>query len=284
MTRSATTIWPDASRGRQGLRRRQMPTRPSRSAWALPVLLLCALLGGAAVLTLLGQARGTAAGTMTSRQLIDSLEEFATGAGLGIDQVEIAGQRFASDSDILDAVDLPNVRTFLSFDGAAIRARIERLAWVDTATIERLVPNRVGIRITERRPFAVWDRGPRDVLIDATGRQLATVGKGQAPDLPRIAGEQAAEDARRLLELVAGYPEVQKRLSRAERIAGRRWRLLLHDGPRIELPADADAAALAMLVEPRPEGRLIDLDAAVIDMTVLRRITFRPAAPPKRGA
>ena len=251
---------------------------------ALPLLLLCLLFGGAAALAVLGQPRGTAAGVMAPHRLIDHLEDLATSAGLGIDQVEITGQRFASDSDILDAVDLANVRSFLSFDGTAIRARIERLPWVDTATIERLVPNRVGIRITERRPFAVWDRGPRDVLIDATGRQLATVGKGHTPDLPRIAGEQAPADARRLLDLVAGFPEISKRLAHAERISERRWNLVLHDGMRIELPADADAAALAMLVEPRPEGRLIDIDATVIDMVVLRRITIRPDLARKRGA
>jgi cell division protein FtsQ len=216
--------------------------------------------------------------------MVERLEELATSAGLGLDQVEIAGARFTSDSDILDAVDLPNVRSYLTFDAAQIRARIERLPWVETATIEPMLPNRLGIRVTERRPFAVWDRGPRDILIDATGRQLATVAKGQAPDLPRIAGEQAPEDARRLLDLVAGFPEIQKRMTSAERISGRRWRLILADGPRIELPADADAAALAILVEPHSEGRLLDLDAAVIDMSALRRITVRPSPPIKRGA
>lgn len=276
----ATATWHDATSDRPRAGRR----RTDRRARAWSALLICILMGSAVALTLLVPSASSVKGTTVPHRMIDSLEDLATSAGLGIDQVEIAGHRFTSDNDILDAVDLPNVRSYLSFKGEAIRARIERLAWVDTATIERLVPNRVGIRITERRPFAVWERGARDVLIDATGRLLATVAKGHAPDLPRISGEQAPEDARRLLGLVAGFPDISKRFARAERISGRRWSLILHNGPRIELPADADAAALAMLVEPRPEGRLIDVEAAIIDMKVLRRVTIRPVTPLKRGA
>jgi hypothetical protein len=38
-----------------------------------------------------------------------------------------------------------------------------------------------------------------------------------------------------------------------------------------------------MLVEAGPDGRLIDVDARSIDMTVLRRITIRRHLAPKRG-
>jgi cell division protein FtsQ len=213
----------------------------------------------------------------------DRLDGLAMALGLGLDQVEVSGHRHAGDADILDALDLANVATLLRFDDAAVRARIERLPWIATATLERLWPNRLRIVLTERVPLAVWDRGPRDVLVDATGRQLATVTRGAIIDLPRIAGEGAADDAARLLGLIAGRPEIGERLISAERIAGRRWRLNLRGGLRIELPAGADAAALAMLVEPRPGGRLLDVTAEVIDMTVLRRITLRGLSPARRS-
>jgi cell division protein FtsQ len=214
--------------------------------------------------------------------LLVRLDRLAGDIGLGLDQVEISGHRFASDSEILDAVDLQRVRSFVAFDPIATRQRIERLPWIDTAVVERVLPDRLIVKVRERRPFAAWEHGDRDVLIDATGRQLASFARGQAADLPRIAGWQAPEDAARLLALVDGYPEIAGRLQRAERIAGRRWRLVLADAPVIELPAEADGAALAMLFEARPHGRLFDVAAAVIDMTVLRRITVRPAARPKR--
>ena len=40
--------------------------------------------------------------------------------------------------------------------------RIERLPWVERASIERIVPDRLEVRITERAPFAVWRLGDRN--------------------------------------------------------------------------------------------------------------------------
>ncbi len=211
------------------------------------------------------------------------LDQLASHIGLGIDQVEISGQRFASDADILDAVDLANVRSFLTFNNAAVRARIERLPWIASATIERRMPNELGILVKERVPFAIWRNGARDVMIDRTGRELSAIVRGSAIELPRVEGHNAAEDATRLLDLVAQFPEVAVRLDHAERVAGRRWRLVLRGDMLIELPAEADAAALSMLVEPRAGGRLIDVAAGTVDMTVLRRITVRPANAAKAG-
>jgi cell division protein FtsQ len=218
-----------------------------------------------------------------SQTMLSRLDQLAWQAGVGIEQVALAGHRLQSDADILDAVDLANVHSMLVLDTAAVRARIERLPWIATATIERRLPNEVAITVTERTPFAVWRRGGRDVLIDRSGRELSAISNTSTLELPRVEGQDAAEDATRLLDLVAGFPEVSSRMLHAERVAGRRWRLFLQGNTTIELPAEADAAALSMLVEPRAGGRLLDVDARTIDMTLLRRIVIRPSASLKAG-
>ena len=222
-------------------------------------------------------------GEEPARSMATQLDQLAWRVGLGIDHVEISGHRLQSDADILDAVDLPNVHSILLLDTAAIRARIERLPWIASATIERRLPNEVSITVTERAPFAVWRRGGRDVLIDRSGRELSAIGSGTALEVPRIEGQNASEDSTRLLDLVARLPEILNRLEYAERIAGRRWRLFLRGSTVVELPAEADAAALSMLVEPRAGGRLIDIDASTIDMSLLRRITVRRTGSVKAG-
>jgi cell division protein FtsQ len=159
--------------------------------------------------------------------------------------------RFTSDAAILDAVDMPNVRSFLSLDAAAVKRRIERLAWVDTARIERRLPNVLAIEVTERKPFAVWERGARDLLVDQGGRQLAAVARGAAPGLPRLVGERAPDDARRLLDLIAQYPDVAERLQVAERVGGRpAVASARRSSHRVAGRSRRDG--LAMLVEPRP--------------------------------
>ena len=40
----------------------------------------------------------------------------------------------------------------LSFDSRAAQDRIERLPWVERASIERVLPDRLEVRVSERSP------------------------------------------------------------------------------------------------------------------------------------
>ena len=132
-----------------------------------------------------------------------------------------------------------------SFDSRAAQDRIERLPWVERASIERVLPDRLEVRVTERSPYAVWHLGNRRFLIDKSGRVLTAVPRGAMPSLPRVAGEGAAADASRLFTLLAGHPALMARIEIAERIGGRRWMLRLADGGSVQLPARGETEALA---------------------------------------
>jgi cell division protein FtsQ len=224
------------------------------SAWAA-LLVGLALLGVAASGTLHGSAA----------PLVAEIERWLELAGFGLRQVSITGYRFTADGDIFDAIDLEHARTLLSFDTSAVQGRIEALPWVDTASIERILPDRIEVRIKERTPIAVWQRGEGLFLIDATGRILAAVPGNRVPPLPRISGEGAAAAAADLLGVLATQPAVLKELARAERVGERRWTLWLADRGSISLPATGEGAALARAVAMRRAlaGRAIAIDLRV---------------------
>lgn len=197
--------------------------------------------------------------------------------GFGVDQVAITGQRFTSDADIFDAIDLPNVRSVLSLDSRAVRERIERLPWVATADLSRIYPGQLTIRIAERRPYAVWTRGERDYLVDITGRVLSPIKAQPSLRLPRVAGQGAAEEASQLMTTLARFPGISERLAWAERVGGRRWTLHLAGGSSLHLPADREALALEGILS---SGRLQGLLASggrVIDLRSPGRVAVRPA-------
>lgn len=175
------------------------------------------------------------------------LERLARFAGFGIDEVTLEGYRMSFDSEIFEALDLANVKTFAALDPAAVKARIERLPWIDTAELSRVYPGRLEVRVTERTPYALWTRGDRRYLIDKTGRVLAAVSGESLPDLPRFAGEGAAAEAASLIETVSRYPEIAGRLAEAERVSERRWTLRLNNGATLVLPADNEVGALQEL-------------------------------------
>jgi cell division protein FtsQ len=201
------------------------------------------------------------------------IEQVIDLAGFGLSQVSVTGHRYTPDSDILDAVGLDTARTMLTFDSRAARQRIEELPWVEQATIDRVPPDRLEVRVTERSPFAVWTRGNRHDLIDKTGKVLSSVPAGAMPALPRVAGEGAAREAARLFALLAGHADLASRVVVAERVAQRRWMLRLADGSTVQLPARGEAGAvdraLGVAAAMRGSGPS-EIDVRIAERTLVR--------------
>ncbi len=207
--------------------------------------------------------------------LLQDAQEALAWAGLGIDQVAVSGQRFTSNSDIFNAVDLPHARFLLTFDSAAARARIEELPWIETASISRVFPGSLDIRVTERKPIALWQNKDREYLIDASGRMLSGVKPGSQVNLPRLTGAGAPQQAQALLELMMRYPRIWERFELAERVGERRWTLHLKDRVTIHLGADREAVAFAALTSPDDLGALLSGHDIIIDLRTQGRITVR---------
>jgi cell division protein FtsQ len=204
------------------------------------------------------------------------VDEVLYWTGLRIDQVAVSGQRFTPDADIFDALDLPNVRSLLSIDSAAARESIERLPWIATATISRIFPGSLKVHVTERKPAALWIRGEREYLIDATGRVLSAVKPGTERGLPRVAGEGAASEAKALFDLVARYPAIAQRFVMAERVGERRWTLRLTDDVTVHLGPDREAMAFEALSSVADLGQLLSGRYVIVDLRSHGRITVRP--------
>lgn len=201
-----------------------------------------------------------------------SLERAAELAGLGLQQITVTGHRFTSDRDIFGALNLDSARTLLSFDAKAAQARVEQLPWIERASIDRVVPDGIDVRVAERAPFAVWRSGEHNWLIDRTGRKLQIVAADAMPQLLRITGEGAAREAVALSAVLAAYPQIARLVDLAERVGMRRWTLHLAGGTSAHLPAAGEAEALARL------ARLVDAgleSVKYIDLRVSTRVLLR---------
>lgn len=197
--------------------------------------------------------------------------------GLGIDQVALTGHRFTLDGDVFDALELDRQRLLTSFDTGAARRRIEKLPWVDSVEITRDFPGRLGVRISERKPYAVWRHDGREYLIDQTGRVLQAVPAGSAAGVPRVAGQGADREAGALLALVSSHPPLAKAFAEAELVGGRRWRIVTSAGTRFELPAEGGALVLDALAANGELERLLALAAPhVVDLRAKGRVAVRP--------
>ena len=204
--------------------------------------------------------------------------------GFGIEQVSLSGHRFTADSELFDALDLKAARSLATFDAQAVRKRFERLPWVKSVEITRVWPDQLAIRVTERKPFAIWERGDKAELIDVTGRQLGPVKSDAMLDLPRVSGEGANETAAQLMTALSRYPAIKSKVVRARRLGDRRWTLDLVGGAQLHLPSDGEVSALARLAAEPRLAALVGVPGQIIDLRSPSKIAIRaPAGVPDGG-
>jgi cell division protein FtsQ len=207
------------------------------------------------------------------------LDAIAEGLGLGLFQLSVTGHRRTPDSDIFDAAQGGQSHSLLFFDTAAARARIEALPWVAVARVRRVFPDELRVSVTEREPYARWRQDTHEVLLDATGRLLGPAPPGTYSELPVVAGPDAASEAIKLLNELKRWPALERRIDYAERVSTRRWRLVLRDGRRIELPENEWLRAMSLVVEPQAGVRLIDRGFATLDLRIPGQPMVRPLEP-----
>ena len=85
------------------------------------------------------------------------------------DQVELAGNHIVSREAVLQQFARDRGLSVLSIPLDARRAALEELPWVESASVQRILPNHIRVELTERTPIAFLRNGTELALIDAHG-------------------------------------------------------------------------------------------------------------------
>jgi cell division protein FtsQ len=256
-------------------RRRILPR-----AWIRPIAL-----GGAAVLA----AGGLAGGIWWKADALRQGALAATAeAGFAVREVRVEGRQRTSREAILRAVKAERGTPILAVSPVEARTRLESLAWVRSASVERLLPDTLHIRLVEREPFALWQRQGKLHLIDRDGAVITSERLERFPGLLVVVGEDAPRHAAGLVEMLAREPDLEKRVTAAVRVGGRRWNLRFDNGIDVQLPENDAATAWAQLAKVERTTRVLARDVEVIDLRLPDRLVVRTApepakAPAKKG-
>jgi cell division protein FtsQ len=103
------------------------------------------------------------------------------------DQVEVTGNHIVTRGAVLAPFYKDHDRSVLRIPLDARRAEIEQISWVQTASVQRILPNRVRVDITERTPVAFVRNGNELALIDGDGVILDRP-QGQDLHFPIVTG------------------------------------------------------------------------------------------------
>lgn len=138
----------------------------------------------------------------------------------GLAHVDIVGNDHADEEELLTLAGVVRGQNLLLLDTDEVEAEVEKHPWVRAATVEAELPDRLTIRVSERRPIAVASL-PQLHLVDDRGVVFKRVRSDEVRDLPVITGVTREE-----LADPEQVDEAQRRLREAVRVAD--W-YVLHD-------------------------------------------------------
>jgi cell division protein FtsQ len=205
----------------------------------------------------------------------NSVMTATAGAGLAVREVLVRGRQITARDDLIAALDIHSGMPILAVDMEEARQRVESLGWVKSVTIARRLPDTIYLQVEERKALALWQHEGRVALIDRHGAVIQRRKLEGFAALPLVVGEDAPENAARLLDLLHTYPAVSGQVEAAVRVSGRRWNLRLRNGIDIRLPADDVATALDRLAEYQREHALFERDVIAVDLRVPDRLIVR---------
>jgi cell division protein FtsQ len=114
----------------------------------------------------------------------DARDQAANAAGFRIVALSVSGQRHLSREEILAVANVTGRTSLLFLDVASTRERLKTNPWIADATVLKLYPGELQIGITEREPFALWQRDRRVAVIADDGTVLETYAAPQLFKLP----------------------------------------------------------------------------------------------------
>ncbi|MBF0168724.1 MAG: cell division protein FtsQ/DivIB [Alphaproteobacteria bacterium] len=221
----------------------------------------------------------------TQTQVKNGFVKITSDMGLVVDDITVEGRNRQDGEAILTALGLKRGDPVLPADLERARLRLETLAWVREATVERLLPGRLHIRLIEREPIALWQRGGRFVLVDRDGTEIAPDLAGEFINLPVIVGPDAPQHASALFAALAAEPDLALRVKAAVRVGGRRWNVKLDDianGIDVRLPEAQTAAAWTRLARLERDHQLLERNLLMIDLRLPDRLVV--GAPEDQAA
>jgi cell division protein FtsQ len=199
----------------------------------------------------------------------------ATGImGLKVREILVEGRSRVPPQTVMASLGVHRGAPILGVGVAAVRQRLEAIPWVESAIVERRLPDTIFVRLVERQPLALWQHNGKFSVIDAKGVVIQDE-VGPFAQLPIVVGEDAPAHAEALLLLLATEPDLQKRVTAAVRVGARRWNLKLDNGIDVRLPEEDAASAWSKLAALERDNKLLSRDVTAVDMRLPDRLIVR---------
>ncbi|HET7849410.1 MAG TPA: cell division protein FtsQ/DivIB [Pseudolabrys sp.] len=221
----------------------------------------------------------------------------ANAAGFRISSVAMNGETALGREQVLRLAGITDHSSLLFLNAAATRARLEADPWIAEATVLKLYPGQLQIRIKERKAFALWQNNGEVSVIAADGAVLQPF-TPRFRALPFVVGDGAQRKAQAFLRVVGEYRDIADQIASSVLVADRRWNLNLKNGVEVRLPETGIQQALDTLLRLDRDKKLLSRDITVVDLRLHDRVSvrlsdaaaaaraeaFKPKKPKRKGS
>jgi cell division protein FtsQ len=205
----------------------------------------------------------------------DARDAAANAAGFRIVSLALAGHRHITRDEVLATAGITPTTSLLFLDVDDVRERLKTNPWVDDATVLKLYPGELQIRIKERDAFALWQKDHRISVIANDGTIVEQLTAPHLLRLPLVVGAGAERRAKEFLALLDRYPAIQSKVRASILVGERRWNLRMKNGLDVRLPEVDAASALDRLVALDRDVKLLSRDILAIDLRLPDRVMVR---------
>lgn len=210
--------------------------------------------------------------------------DLSADAGFKVNQIYVRGRKRADKGALLALINIRRGDPIFQTDPEAAAKSLEKMHWVDQATVTRRLPDEIHINLVERQALALYQHQKKLRLIDRSGNIIPDQEISQFAHLPMVIGPSAHEQAPDLFTLLSAQPSVLNQLDNAIWIGGRRWNLHLTNGITIKLPETGAELALARYVKLSDQPQFQSDDIAVVDLRYPDKAVITQREPDNSGA
>ncbi len=201
-------------------------------------------------------------------------------SALELRQVIVKGHVYTPLEAINKVANLEQGMGIFEPDLNKIRQDICTLPWVKEATIQRILPNLLTIKIEEKKPLAMWQNKKKFYPLDEKGLLIQDT-QTFIPDILLVVGDGAPAYTPALIQMLQAYPDLFPRVRSAIWVNHRRWKLLFKTGDtltEIDLPDTEPEEALSRFSRWKERETILKTGVARLDLRQEGKIIIRSLA------
>lgn len=165
-----------------------------------------------------------------------------------LDDIQITGLDKVTLEEVHDILKIYTDQNMLFINLEELRGKVKTIPRIRDVKVQRILPSTLKLDIIEDSPEAVFiDDKKKAFLMSRTGKILEEASLEDLQQYLNVSGKNSPVQFPQFADILIGFPNITKELSKIDLANGRRWNLYLKAGGQIKLPENNYEQALDLI-------------------------------------